>query len=125
MTLIDTSSLVHFLRRQGDPDVKERVRSILRGGDAALCSMIRLELAMGVASAKDSKQVDALCEAMIPLPVNDAVWTEAERLGRECRELGQPVPASDLVIAATAFVHGAAVEAEDGHFRLLGMLRRG
>lgn len=56
--------------------------------------------------------------------ISDAVWTEAERLGRECRKLGKPVPASDLVIAATAFVHGAAVEAEDGHFLLLDKLRR-
>lgn len=124
MTLIDTSSLVHFLRRKGDPVVKERVRALLRGGDAALCPMIRVELAMGVASPRDSKQVEALCAAMIELPITAEVWAEAERLGRGCRALGKPVPASDLLIAATAFVHGAAVEAEDGHFVLLENLRQ-
>jgi predicted nucleic acid-binding protein len=124
MILVDTSSLVHFLRRKGEAQAKERVRAILRRGDAALCPMIRVELAMGVASDRDSKQVAALCDAMVDLPITDAVWTEAERLGRECRRLGKPVPASDLVIAAAAFVHGAAVEAEDEHFRLLDTLRR-
>jgi predicted nucleic acid-binding protein len=119
MIVIDTSSLVHFLRRKGDPAVKARVRRILVGGDAAVCPMIRVELAMGVASPKDSRQVSALCSSMIHLEVNEAVWAEAERLGRKCRELGKPVPASDLVIAATAFVHRAGLEAEDEHFTIL------
>ena len=124
MILIDTSSLVHFLRRKGDPVVKKRVRSILLGGDAAICPMIRVELAMGVASPKDSRQVSALCSAMILLEANEAVWAEAERLGRKCRELGSPVPASDLLIAATAFVHRTMLEAEDGHFKILERYRR-
>ena len=52
MILLDTSSLVHFLRRKGDPEVKERVRGILRGGDAAICPMVEVELSMGVARVK-------------------------------------------------------------------------
>ena len=122
MILIDTSSLVHFLRSKGDREVKERVRSILRGGDVAICPMIEVELAMGVASAKDRKEVAELCALLVHLPINEPVWAEAGRLAGACRQQGTPVPASDLVIAACASVHGAKIEAADKHFEILGML---
>ena len=122
MILIDTSSLVHFLRRKGDPVVKERVRGILRGGDAAICPMIEVELSMGVASPQDARDVGELCGFLLKLPIDERVWTEAARLGRACRKNGTPVPASDLVIAACAFVHGAKIEAADGHFKTLDQL---
>ncbi len=48
MTLIATSSFVHFLCRKGDPIVKERVRSLLTSGDAAICELVAVELWMGV-----------------------------------------------------------------------------
>ncbi len=119
MILLDTSSLVHFLRKKGDPEVKERVRAILRGGDAAICPMVEVELAMGVGSARDGREVEELCGLLISLPVDRNVWEEAARLGRACRRNGTPVPASDLVIAACARVHDARIEAVDAHFRVL------
>jgi len=119
MTLLDTSSLVHFLRRKGDPVVKERVRSILRGGDAAICPMVEVELSMGVASERDGRDVAELCGLLVALPVDGRVWEEAARLGRACRRNGTPVPASDLVIAACARIHGARIESVDIHFRVL------
>jgi len=119
MILIDTSSFVHFLLRKGDPEVKERVRMILRSGDAAICPMIEVELSMGVATEQDGRDVQELCSLLISLPVDEDVWTEAARLGRACRRNGTPVPASDLVIAACARVHGARIEACDSHFSVL------
>ena len=122
MTLLDTSSLVHFLRRKGDPAVKQRVRAILRGGDAAICPMIEVELMLGVATPRDRRDVAALCGCLIRLPIDQRVWTEAGRLAAACRRNGTPVPGADLVIAACARVHGARVDAEDGHFALVEAL---
>jgi predicted nucleic acid-binding protein len=122
MILLDTSSLVHFLRRKGDPAVKERVRGILRSGDAAICPMVAVELSMGVGSEKDRRDVEELCELLISLPIDESVWAEAMHLGRVCRRVGRPVPASDLVIAACARVHGARIEAADAHFEVISSI---
>ncbi len=121
--LIDTSSLVHFLRRKGDPEVKERVRRILRNGSGAICPMVETELAMGVASESDGREVRMLCDVLFRLPIDDRVWREAVLLAGKCRASGSPVPSADVVIAATAFVHGAEIEAADAHFDQLQELR--
>lgn len=123
MILLDTSSLVHFLCRKGDPVVKERVRGILRGGEAAICPMVEVELSMGVATERDGRDVAELCELLVSLPIDGRVWERAARLGRACRRNGTPVPASDLVIAACAHTHGANIEAVDSHFVVLETIR--
>ena len=123
MTLLDTSSLVHLLRRKGDPAVKERVNSILLRGDAAICAMVEVELWTGVASKGDEKDVVDLSALLVSLPIDQAVWQRAKELAASCRKAGTPVPAPDSVIAACAFVHGTGLDYEDGHFRLLEKLR--
>ncbi len=123
MTLVDTSSLVHLLRRKGDPAVKERVNSILLRGDAAICDMVEVELWMGVASKEDEKDVTDLADLLISLPIDEKVWQRAKALATACRKAGTPVPAPDSVIAACAFIHRAALDHEDEHFRLLETFR--
>jgi predicted nucleic acid-binding protein len=123
MTLLDTSSLVHLLRRKGDPAVKERVNSILLRGDAAICDMVDVELWMGVASKEDERDVIDLSALLVSLPIDEAVWQRAKELAASCRKAGTPVPAPDSVIAACAFVHGAGLDYEDEHFHFLEKLR--
>jgi predicted nucleic acid-binding protein len=123
MTLLDTSSLVHLLRRKGDPAVKARVKAVLLRGDAAICDMVEVELWMGVASKQDEKDVGDLAALLVFLPIDQVVWHRAKKLAAACRKSGTPVPSSDCVIAACAFVHGADLDYEDGHFRLLESVR--
>ena len=123
MTLIDTSSIVHLLRRKGNPQVKERVRNLLRQGDAALCDMVIVELHIGVASKADEQNVADLCELLVHLPTNDSVWAVAKQLATACRKAGAPVPGSDIIIAACAFEHRAALDYEDRHFQTLERFR--
>jgi predicted nucleic acid-binding protein len=123
MTLIDTSSLVHFLRRKGDPAVKERVRRLLSGGDAGICELVAVELWMGVGSREDARDVKDLVGLLACLEIETGTWLLARRLAARCREAGTPVPSSDVVIAACAFTHGAAIDAEDIHYRILEQFR--
>lgn len=123
MILIDTSSLVHFLRRKGDPVVKERVRGILRRGDAATCDLVQVELWMGVGSEQDERDVIALTSVLPSLAMDARIWNLARDLAVRCRRAGQPVPSSDVVIAACAFGHGVAVDAVDAHFAWLERFR--
>jgi hypothetical protein len=119
MTLIDTSSLVHFLRRKGDSQVKQRVKALLLGGEVATCDMVAVELFQGVGSEQDQQQIDRLTKNMIWLPTNDAVWKRARQLATQCRQAGTPVPASDILIAACAHENGAELDFEDAHFETL------
>ena len=58
MKLIDTSSWVDALRRDGDPEIKARVVALMRGGTAAWCDMVRLELWNGLRGVAERKQME-------------------------------------------------------------------
>ena len=44
MTLVDTSSWIQYLRRDGEAEMKEKVRSLLLDGAAVLCPVVIAEL---------------------------------------------------------------------------------
>ena len=119
MILLDTSSLVHFLRLKGEPSIKARVKGIIARGDAVLCDLVAVEIWMGVATSEDERDVRRLTTVLPCLPTDGNVWQLARAIGAQCRRAGTPVPSSDLLIAACAFAHGAEIEAEDKHFTAL------
>jgi predicted nucleic acid-binding protein len=122
MTLIDTSSWVDALRRDGDPEVKTRVAALLRAGTAAWCDIVRLELWNGLRGSAERKQMEELEADVVNLPTNDAVWARARLLAQRARAKGVTVPATDLLIAACAWEHGVALEHDDAHLTALAAL---
>jgi predicted nucleic acid-binding protein len=122
MTLIDTSSWVDALRRDGDPEVKTRVAALLRAGTAAWCDIVRLELWNGLRGSAERKQMEELEADVVNLPTNDAVWARARLLAQRARAKGVTVPATDLLIAACAWEHGVAMEHDDAHLTALAAL---
>ena len=123
MTLVDTSSWIQFLRRGGDSAVKQRVRDLLKSGSVVTCPVVLAELWVGAGSAKDRQDVQELQDVLPCLPFEHATWELSYRLASVCCERGTPVPASDLLIAACAFFHGATIDAEDKHFATLETYR--
>ena len=65
MKLIDTSSWIEQLRRDGDATVRVRVEELLSAGEAAWCPIVRLELWNG-ARGEAERQVLREMEADIP-----------------------------------------------------------
>ena len=53
------------------------------------------------------------------LPINEDVWLAAYELARRARTGGITLPATDIVIAACARRHGAALETADSDFDAL------
>jgi predicted nucleic acid-binding protein len=53
------------------------------------------------------------------LAIDDEVWSGARELARRARSAGVSVPATDIVIAACARRHGAALETADADFERL------
>ena len=117
--LIDTSSWIHFLRRDGDESARRRVSAALEAGTARWCALVRLELWNGARGARE-KGVLLEFERLIPeLETSPAVWDEAVALARRCRSAGVTVPATDVLIAACAAHHGAVLEHADADFTLI------
>jgi predicted nucleic acid-binding protein len=122
MKLIDTSSWIDALRRDGDPAVRARVQALMQSGEAAWCDFVRLELWNGLRGAAERKQMEALEADVTLLPTTEAVWTRARELARRARAAGLTVPGADLLIAACAWEHGVAMEHDDAHLTALAAL---
>jgi predicted nucleic acid-binding protein len=122
MKLIDTSSWIDALRRDGDPAVRARVQALMQSGEAAWCDFVRLELWNGLRGTAERKQMEALEADVTLLPTTEAVWTRARELARRARAAGLTVPGADLLIAACAWEHGVAMEHDDAHLTALAAL---
>ena len=122
MKLIDTSSWIDALRRDGDPAIKARVERLMREGRAAWCDMVRLELWNGLRGPAERKQMEALELDVITLATTEAAWSKARRLAQRARAKGITVPGADLIIAACAWEHGVEMEHDDAHLAALAGL---
>lgn len=116
MTLVDTSCWVHQIRTAGDAAVRARVEALLIAGTAAWCAQVRLELWAGARSDHDRKLLREYERVLPDLPITDAVWTLACKLGDRARRAGISTGAGDLLIAACARVHAVALEHADSDF---------
>lgn len=122
MILIDTSSWIHLLRPDGEPAVRGRVEAALRAGDACWCPIVQLELWNGARGGSEQRALRRFAAVLPDLPMDATVWSAAYNLSRRARARGVTVPAADVVIAACAHRHGAALESADKDFELLGNL---
>ena len=119
MILIDTSSWIHLLRPDGDPEVRGRVEDALRSGDACWCPIVQLELWNGARGGHEQRVLQRFAEVLPALPIDEEVWSSAYDLARRARSRGVTVPAADVAIAACARRHGAGLESADADFELL------
>jgi len=119
MVLIDSSCWIHYFRRQGDRDVRNKVIRLLEDGEAAWCPLIRLELWNGVGSDADRKMLREHETWLHDLPITDEVWKQARELASHCRRAGKTVPATDVLIAACARYYEVKLEFADTHFEVL------
>ena len=119
MILIDTSSWIHLLRPDGDPEFRSRVEAALRSGDACWCPIVQLELWNGARGGREQQVLRRFAEVLPALPMDEDVWPVAYDLARRARSRGVTVPATDVAIAACARRHGARLESADRDFELL------
>lgn len=120
--LVDSSLWVHQLRKSGDPMKRDRVNALLESGDAAWCSVVRLELWRGVTNDAERKTLRRY-EALLPnYEISAEVWTRSIQLADRARSYGVTVPLADLLIFACAKIHAVEVAHDDTHFDTLKKL---
>lgn len=108
-----------MLRPSGDPTVRARVEAALTSGQARWCPPVQLELWNGARGRTERTVLQELARTVPELPIDQAVWTTAYDMARRARAGGITLPAIDLIIAACALRHGAALESSDADFDLL------
>ncbi len=115
-TLIDTSCWVEAMRERGDEKIRRRVGELLESGAARFSDMVLLELSNGLRRAGERRFLRQLEELVDTVPTTVAVWSEARALAERARRRGMTVPSTDLLVFATARVHGLALLHRDAHF---------
>jgi predicted nucleic acid-binding protein len=122
MKLVDTSTWIQALRRQGEPITRERARLLVTSGQAVWCPIVRVELWAGVGKNHERQMLREVEQRIPELAINDEVWDLACELADRCRKAGKRVPPNDLIIEACARFHGVEVDAADAHFDFLKTL---
>ncbi len=115
MILVDSSCWIDFFRPTGDPRVRAAVADALMHQRVATCGLVRVEILAFVRRA-DLARVTRHLDALHSLDTGPAAYAEAIAVGQAVRAGGHTVPATDLVIAATASVAGATLLHRDADF---------
>ena len=115
MKLVDTSAWVEFLRRKGDPVVKQAVARLLQADEAAYTCPIRFELLSGAKASEENDLEWALDLARHFLFGQDD-WRAAGLLERQLRGKGLTIPRNDLFVATVAIRADLTVICRDSHF---------
>lgn len=117
MFLVDKSA---FLQQRSRPEAAALLEALASEGQVATCDVIALELLYSARGPADYAKRAAHLGALHHLPADREVGALARQLQGELAQIGhhrRPIP--DLLIAATAIIHGATVLHYDRDFELI------
>lgn len=121
LILPDSSYFISRAREGVDPF--QELRGHAEEWEFATCGIVVLEVCRG---RRDPGLYHRFLErfaVMIFVPSSDAIWERATQLASRMDRQGLVIPATDILIAATALHVGAAVLTLDAHFRQVPGLR--
>lgn len=116
MILIDSSVWVHYYRPDGNDKIKDYVKKAIIQDLAAICGVVRVEILGGVTRKKEYELIDSDFSGFHNLTIDEETFMRAAELGSRHRKTGYSLPATDLIIAATALRHNATLYHIDAHF---------
>jgi hypothetical protein len=117
--LIDTSAWIVSFKKTGNESLKQKVVEALASLSAATTPVIVLELLQGCRDKKEYEAMKSRMEALEMLPMNEAVWEAAYRVGYDLRRKGITVPTIDILILSIAKIYNCSVLHHDKHFKLV------
>ena len=116
VTLVDTSSWIEALRKNGKKEIRDRIYKLLMEGNVVFCHMVLLELWNGAQGDYEKKKLKELEETIPCVLITSEVWKIANTLARECRSSGYTIPSTDIIIVACSIFHKTSIEHYDSHF---------
>lgn len=119
LVLIDTSAWIEALRRQGNANIRERVRHLLTEDRACWNELIIAELWNGAQGAAEKKMIRALENDLLVFSINADVWQLVYKLAENARTQGKTVPTTDVIVFACSRHYKTELFHNDSHFELL------
>lgn len=116
MILLDTSVLVEYYRPSGNSSIRAAVAEAIGNDDTAVNGIIQLEILAFAAGEEERRILVSDFEAFHMLELDREQFDLACDLGFTLRRGGVTVPATDLVIAASAITAQAELAHADSHF---------
>lgn len=116
MILVDTSALIEFYRPTGDAQARAAVAAAIAEGEVAVNGIVQVEILAFARTDEDRRKLAADLKAFRRLELSAAEFDLASDLGFRLRRNGVTVPATDLIIAASALLAGATLYHLDAHF---------
>lgn len=117
--LVDTSIWLYALRKEFNPEIKDRIELLLKENWVLIAGIIKLEILGGTKSEIEfkrlKKRLDSLQECKTDIPL----WEKAYDLAFQLKRKGVTIPYTDILIAATAMQHEATLLHVDAHFDLV------
>lgn len=113
--LMDTSVWVEFFRGR-NAELVEKVSILLETGKAAYTGIIALELLNGAKGPRDVEILHDAFDSMQFVPVKDATFIEAGKMGYDLARRGFTGNTVDLLIARTTIENSMSLMTLDKHF---------
>lgn len=109
--LLDTNTCIRYLN--GRSAAIRRKLPTIPARDIVVCSIVRAELAYGVAKSQtreaSAAKLERFLEPYITLPFDDAAAEKFARIRAALEAAGTPIGPYDMQIAAIALTHGLIV----------------
>jgi predicted nucleic acid-binding protein len=118
MKLVDSSAWIEFLRRKGDPAIKNTVARLIEAEAAAYTCPIRFELLSGTKPGEEA-DLEAAFQFSHHVPFEQGDWPAAALLERLLREKGVTIPRNDLFVATVALRTDLPITCRDAHFDVI------
>lgn len=125
-SLLDTDILTEIFKGRNQNVATNAAKYLQAHSQFAISSMTRFEVVRGLRHKQANKMLasfDTMCAHMAVFPISDDVLDRAADLWVEARNAGDPQRDADLIIAATALVHGRMlVTGNTAHFQWMNGL---
>jgi len=115
--LVDTSTWIEAMR--GGGRAAEALASLTRSDRVVTCDLVIAELLAGALAAPEHAQVRRCLEAVRHVATPDGLGWRAGEIARALRGRDKRVPATDLLIAATAEHYGLVLAHCDRHYETI------
>lgn len=119
MILIDSSAWIEFYRKDGLTEIKKTVKNAIKEDKAVINGIIHVEILAFASKAEDYENIDSDFSSFHWFDLGKHEFTLAASIGKELREKGITIPATDLIIAASAQTSNASLLHYDRHFEII------
>lgn len=116
--LIDSSLWVDFTRARSPLPLKTFIASYILAPDAVVTEPVMYEV-LRHATDHEIPIIEAQFQTMPLIATPDDLWTDAARLGQDCRRKGITAGSLDLLIVAVAIHHNAELITFDRDFEAI------